>query len=113
MKEIVTGSNFQNLMNCGIETNGYVNWDSDSNTNCGSTTTSGDTHTYPYPDYCWDWWREYYYPTYYPVYYPQTIHEDKGKKAIEVVKALMETKTIQVKTIKQFVELLDKLMKIL
>jgi len=109
MKQTVTGSDFQNLMNCGVETNGYVNWGGDS-IDFG-TTTVGSTYVtpYPYPNYCWDWWHQYYYP----VYYPTTVYEDKGKKAIEIVKALMESKTIQVRTIKQFVDLLDRLMKIL
>jgi len=59
--------------------------------------------------YCWDWWRTYYYP----VYYESFRYEDKGKKAIEIVKIFMDTKVIKVSTVKQFVDLLDKILKIL
>ncbi len=56
-----------------------------------------------------DWWDH----DYYPRYYQHTVYEDKGEKAISIVKALMDSKTIQVKTVKQFVDLLDRIMKIL
>lgn len=56
-----------------------------------------------------DWWHHEYYPT----YHLTTRYEDKGEKAIGIVKALMESKTIHIRTVKQFVDLLDRIMKIL
>ena len=61
---------------------------------------------------CFDYYQHYYW---YPMYIPQTyvLNEDKGKKSLEVLKTLMDEKVITIKTVKQFCELMDRLIKIL
>ena len=63
----------------------------------------------------YNWWIKDYVPNYYPHYntitYP--VIEDKGKKAYEIAKGLMDKKLVVVTRVKQFTELMDELMKIL
>jgi hypothetical protein len=62
------------------------------------------------------WWMNDYYPnvihTSYPVYL-QERSVDKGVKAYEIVKNLSDKKLVQLKTVKQFVDLMDVLIKML
>lgn len=94
---------FEALMNCGVTNDGSVDW-SKAMVDNGTTT---DAHLH-HDSNCYDWWHTHYYPVYYPA-----LPEDKGKKAIEIVKVLMEEKAIKINTIKQFVTILDKLMQVL
>ena len=64
----------------------------------------------------WDYWQEYYYPYVIKESYPIWIQEravDKGAKAFEIIKILRDKKLVEVRTVKQFVDLMDTLIKIL
>lgn len=102
-------------LNCSIGNDGIINWDDNYHNGHISTDTSACPDTYP--QNCYDWWNYYYYPwqgeTHNHYHTSTIVHEDKGKKAIEIMKALMESKIIQIKTIKQFVDLLDRIVKVL
>lgn len=54
----------------------------------------------------------YWYPSW-PGTYTYIEKEDKGKKAIEMAKMLVDKKMVQVKSAKQLINLLDELMRIL
>lgn len=75
----------------------------DSNTPFGSNT-------------CWDYWQNYYYPTVihhsYPVYI-QDRAKDNGKKAFEIIKMLADKKMVKLDKVKDFIDLMDTLIKIL
>lgn len=60
---------------------------------------------------CYDFYRQYYYPVW-PI--SNTVYyEDKGVKAHKILKALMDKKVINIKTVKQFVDLMDEVIKLL
>jgi hypothetical protein len=75
-------------------------------TNCGytgDTVQSGMTFTSNWSGPYVQWW-----PTYWP-----TVYEDRTAKAFRVVKALMDSKVVTVKGIKQFIGLVDEISKVL
>jgi len=65
---------------------------------------------------CWNFWRDYHYPYVirdsYPVYIKEQA-EDKGKKAFEVIKMLQDKKLMTLKTVKDFIDAMDALIKTL
>ena len=65
---------------------------------------------------CWGYWRDYYYPEViresYPVYIKERS-EDKGKKAFEVIKSMMDKRLLKMDTVRDFIEAMDLLIKIL
>jgi hypothetical protein len=53
------------------------------------------------------WWSDNWQPCYH-WYYPQiTVYEDKMSKAFKICKTLMDKKIVTVKTIKDFIDLVD------
>lgn len=54
-----------------------------------------------------------YYYEWYPLPYPSYITIDKTKQAFEIVKLLKEKKLAKITTVKQFVELVDEIVKVL
>jgi hypothetical protein len=65
---------------------------------------------------CWHYWQDWYYPTVIRESYPVYVQEksiDKGQKAFEVIKMMNDKKLINLKTIKDFIEIMDCLIKIL
>lgn len=58
----------------------------------------------------YEWW-----PQYQQIYwsYPVPVYEDKGKKALAIVKVLMEEKLVDIRSVKKFVELQEKIIAIL
>ena len=65
---------------------------------------------------CYDYWHEQrpiIYPT--PINYTFCSHtiEDKGLKALSIIKVLIKKKLIKIDTIEQFVDIMDELVKIL
>ena len=65
---------------------------------------------------CWDYWRDHYYPTIihhdYPVYIQERA-KDKGKEAFEIIKMLKDSRFLKLDTVGDFIDLMDKLIKIL
>ena len=65
---------------------------------------------------CWHYYQDYYYPQIiresYPVYL-QERSKDKGKQAFEIIKTLKDKKLIQLRTVGDFIDLMDELIKIL
>ena len=64
----------------------------------------------------WHFWEDYYFPYVIKKDYPIWIQEraiDKGKKAYEIIKTLRDKKLITVRTVKQFTDLMDELIKVL
>ena len=62
---------------------------------------------------CYDYWNTYYPQSVTYPYYSNTICIDKGLQALSIVKALMNKKLVKLTTIKQFIDLMDELVKIL
>jgi len=94
----------------------------DSNSlNIGSKTTSGYLENcttggeYKHST-CWGYWTEYYYPEVIRQSYPVYIQEqskDKGKQAFEIIKILSDKKFVKLDKVKDFIDLMDTLIKIL
>jgi hypothetical protein len=65
---------------------------------------------------CWKYWDTWYYPQViresYPVYVQERA-EDKGKKAFEIIKMMKDKNLIQLKTVADFIEAMDALIKVL
>lgn len=64
----------------------------------------------------WDFWQDRYYPTVIRKEYPVYIQEqsyDKGKKAFEIIKMMKDKKLVELKTVGQFIDAMDELIKIL
>lgn len=65
---------------------------------------------------CWNYWEHYYYPNIirksYPVYIRERA-EDKGRQAFEIIKMLNDKKLLRISEIKDFIKLMDELIKIL
>lgn len=57
------------------------------------------------------WYRDYYYPVYYPTYVYS--HHTETEIAFKVAKMLQEKKLVNLRTVKQFVDLVDELIKVL
>jgi len=76
------------------------------------TTTDSQTGTFT----CWDYWHRDYYPYVihdnYPVYIQQRS-QDKGKQAFEIIKMLKDSRFLKLETVGDFIDLMDKLIKIL
>ena len=65
---------------------------------------------------CWNYWQDWYYPQIIRESYPVYIQEkslDKGKKAYEIIKILKDKKLINIRTVNQFIDIMDSLIKIL
>ena len=81
--------------------------------NCSSWTisgwaTTGNTTTIN----CYPYWQMNT-PLYYSYSYPLYFREDKGEKAFAVVKALQKSGAIQLKTAKQFMDVMDAVLQVL
>jgi hypothetical protein len=62
------------------------------------------------------YWQDYYYPYIIKESYPVYIQEralDKGTKAFEILKGLMDLKIVKLEKVSDFVEAMDKLIKLL
>ena len=65
---------------------------------------------------CWRYWQDYYYPYVIRDSYPTYIESrarDKGREAFEIIKMLRDTRFLKLETVGDFIELMDKLIKIL
>ena len=89
----------------------------DNNSSNGSVQDYDGNYFYDGGNYtCWDYWQNNYYPRVIRESYPVYIQEraqDKGKKAFEIIKILKDKKLVQLKTVGNFVDLMDELIKIL
>lgn len=68
------------------------------------------------PTTAWNYWTDYYYPQVIRESYPIYIQErakDSGKQAFEIIKALQDKDLIKLDKVKDFVEAMDILIKIL
>ena len=64
----------------------------------------------------WDYWTNQYYPQVIHPSYPVYIQErakDSGKQAFEIIKALQDKKLMNLKTVADFIEAMDTLIKTL
>ena len=65
---------------------------------------------------CWTYYQDYYYPYVvresYPVYLQERA-KDKSKQAFEIIKILKDKKLVDLKTVGNFIDLMDELIKIL
>lgn len=120
------------MMNCSLNDNMTFNAP-DSLTNSGASSvssaatssssinSSGTTNAnlvyYPHGHTTvWDYWQGWYYPQVIRESYPVYIQEkalDKGKKAFEIVKILKDKELIRMERVKDFIDLMDELIKIL
>ena len=68
------------------------------------------------PSTTWQYWTDYYYPQIIRESYPIYIQErakDSGKQAFEIIKALQDKDLVKLDKVKDFVEAMDILIKIL
>lgn len=101
-----TAENHTNLMWDGSGGNSGIH----TIDNSGSYFYDGGNYT------CWDYWQNNYYPQIIRESYPVYIQErtqDNGKKAFEIIKILKDKKLVQLKTVGDFIDLMDELIKIL
>jgi hypothetical protein len=64
----------------------------------------------------WDFWQGYYYPYVIKESYPMYIQErsmDKGQKAFELLKILIDKKVVKLEKVSDFVEAMDAVIKVL
>lgn len=98
------------LMNCQVSGTSIQN---------SNQLTSGTSYSYDQQGSggtLWSYWTTQYYPQVivqsYPVYYQEKAM-DKGKQAFEILKALIDQKLIDLKTVKDFVNAMDTILKTL
>jgi hypothetical protein len=113
--------NAMQAMNCNMDGLSF-NYSTTSD-NCVTAYQGGDTLSTGYNANCitnginltcWDYWHGYYYPQVIRESYPVYIQEqakDKGKAAFEIIKGMIDKKFIKLDTVKQFVDLMDFLIK--
>lgn len=95
--------------------------DNINESNIGSITTTDSTDDCFYDNStmdgsCWHYWRDHYYPQIIKESYPVFVQdraEDKGKRAFEIIKKMMDKKLLKMDTVKDFVDAMDLLIKIL
>jgi hypothetical protein len=64
---------------------------------------------------CWEYWQNWHYPQIvqsYPVYIREKA-KDNAKQAYEIIKILTDKKLVKVDKVKDFIDLMDELIKIL
>ncbi len=64
----------------------------------------------------WEYWQNIYYPTTISTSYPVYIRdraEDKGKQAFEIIKMLQDKRFMDLKTVRDFIDAMDLLIKTL
>jgi len=101
--------NALSMLECSVDSNLGINFlQTNSIEMSDYTTTTNMT--------CWKYWQDYYYPWIVRESYPVYIQEkslDRGRHAYEIIKILKDKKLIEIKTVKQFCEIMDELIKIL
>jgi len=101
------------MLNCSVDSNLGIDTVGDYplHFGTGDYSFSGDgTYT------CWDYYQREYYPYIVKESYPVYLQErakDKGKQAFEIIKILKDKKLVQLKTVGNFIDLMDELIKIL
>ena len=97
-----------NLMNCSLEDNLTFN--------AGTTTGGTNDLVYRQSMSAWEYWQNIYYPTTITTSYPVYIRdraEDKGKQAFEIIKMLQDKRFMDLKTVRDFIDAMDLLIKTL
>jgi len=100
-----------------------LNQSVDSNLNVQSGNYSMQTNRIDADDYqtnssysCWGYWQNQYYPYVIRESYPVYLQEkavDKGKQAFEIIKMLNDKGLTRIEKVKDFIEAMDSLLKIL
>ena len=73
-----------------------------------STTSYAQVATNLTYDNCSPWWPNY---TYYPYVYSFYPSPDKGRQAFQIAKALADKKIVTPKTVKDFIDLVEVILK--
>jgi len=104
-------SQAMSMLNCTVDDN--LNITPNTSTVCSNGNVwggNGDDLS------CWGYYHQSYYPNViresYPVYLQERA-KDKGKQAFEIIKILKDKKLVQLKTVGNFIDLMDELIKIL
>lgn len=100
------------MMNCSVDDNLNLKLSSNGDNNLSSNSIKAINSDYS----CWDYWHHDYYPYYIKESYPVYIQEraqDKGKQAFEIIKMLKDSRFLKLETVGDFIDLMDKLIKIL
>jgi hypothetical protein len=101
------------MMSCNLDNNLNLQSSNCSNPNIQLT---GNTAAYFNGQSAWGYWQDQYYPQIiresYPVYI-QDRAKDVGKQAFEIIKAMQDKKLMKLDTVKDFIEAMDCLIKIL
>lgn len=101
MSRVLKGM-MKNVFNCSLNDN--------------LTFFTPNPHSGTHDHSCWDYWQNIYYPstvtTSYPVYI-QDRAKDNGRQAFEIIKMLQDKKLMNLKTVRDFIDAMDLLIKIL
>ena len=109
--------NIMSMLDCKLNdnltfatTSNSIGTASSNTINSGDYTASNNYYT------GWGYWQDYYYPQViresYPVYVRDRA-EDKGKQAFEIIKMMQDNKFLNLEKVKDFINLMDALIKIL
>ena len=104
------------VLNCSVNGMNFHDASQAGNFLGGFTTTTGSSNI-TYTDSnnsLWNYWQNQYYPYVIRESYPVYIQEramDKGKHAFELLKALMDKNLMSVRTVKDFVDAMDIILK--
>lgn len=105
-----------NMMNCSLDSNLNFDFGNQQSVEELSMKTEKVNSMYNYSGGAWDYWQNYYYPSIiresYPIYI-QDRAQDKGKQAFEIIKHLQDKKLMKLDAVRDFIEAMDTLLKIL
>jgi len=109
MEKTMNKSDVMNMISCPLDDNLNFIAASAPQTEMNATDSSCPSMS------CWDYWQYNYYPIIresYPIYIRERAI-DKGKQAFEVIKMLKDSRFLKLDTVSDFIDLMDKLIKIL
>jgi len=105
-----------NLLNCSVNSNlGITIGDVPSQTDSSGEVMNDLVYRGNETISCWEYWQNWHYPQItqsYPVYIQERA-KDKGKQAYEIIKMMIDKKLLKIDKVKDFVECMDELIKIL
>jgi len=112
MDKTLNKQEVMSMLNNSIDSESLnINGNTTSGTICSQTVGGNSSQFFS----AWDYWNNYYYPYIYPSYpvYIQERAKDSSKQAFEIVKMLNDKKKLNIKTVKDFIDIMDLLIKVL
>lgn len=104
-----------NLLNCSVNSNLGITYGDCQPKTSGDKPLNDLVYRGGETTSCWEYWQNWHYPQIiqsYPVYIQERAR-DKGKQAYEIIKILTDKKLVKMDKVKDFIDLMDELIKIL